>query len=61
MKNIKEFLTIAYGVVGMIVFFTVLFYGGNTIISFIGLYYKYIFFVGIPLVIIYWVISELKK
>jgi len=61
MKTVKEFLNIAYGVIGMIVFFAVLFYGGNTIISFVGLYYKYVFFVGIPLVIVFWVISKLKK
>lgn len=61
MKTIKEFLTIAYGIIGMIVFFAVLFYGGNTIISFIGLYYKYIFLVGLPVVVIFWVVSKLKR
>jgi hypothetical protein len=61
MKNIKEALTIAYGLIGMIVFFAILFYGGNTIISFIGLYYKYLFFVGLPLIAVFWVISKLKK
>jgi hypothetical protein len=61
MKNIKEILTIAYGLVGMIVFFAFLYYGGNAIISVIGLYYKYVLFVGLPLIAIYWVVSKLKK
>lgn len=61
MKNVKEVLTIAYGIIGMFVFFTVLFFGGNAIISFIGLYYRYLFFIGLPLIAVFWLILKLKK
>ena len=61
MKKLKEVLTIVYGLVGMVVFFAVLFYGGNKLIYVIGIYYKYVFFVGIPLVLLSIVLSKIKK
>ncbi len=60
MEKVKEILTIIYGIAGMIVFFAVLFYGGNTIISIISLYYKYVFFIAIPLILLYVIISKIK-
>ena len=61
MEKIKEVLTIVYGLIGMVVFFAVLFYGGNKIISIITLYYQYVLFVGIPLVVLSVVISQIKS
>ncbi len=60
-SKIKEILQIAYGLGGMVVFFGFLFYGGNKIIFLVGLYYKYLFFVGLPIVAVYWLIAKLKK
>ncbi len=59
--QIKDIAQTIYGLVGMIVFFAVLFYGGNTIIRVVGLYFKYVFFIGLPIVAAYWLFLKVKN
>lgn len=59
--QIKDIAQTIYGLAGMVVFFAILFYGSGTIIKMISLYYKYLFFIGIPIAAVYWLILKLKN